>query len=476
MPSQASKRKLTDVRETRHSPRKIELRDDSRTGDLILEGYASTFDEYEVYGGPENYGWIEVIDRKAFGETLRQSPDLHLLINHDGMPLARTKSGTLTLSVDDVGLRVEARLDRTDPDVQALIPKMARGDMDEMSFAFRVKQQQWRAAEGFEDDPMSFRTITELSLQRGDVSIVNFGANPNTSANLALVGSALGVLADADESELRSGQIDKRTLTAAADLLAKLTRKKKDDEDDDNEDEDGDEDQDENDGDDDDEEDGARKKRNARNARQFYRAIVDDDALSELDDTLGEAADQIQEFDRGAFDPEALRVFDLTTHAGELVSDMLGQYGMGDDDDGSEAVGAKQRGPRAISRQRRNQGAKRRKPVATRQRRSTIADGLRIEVSGTQDKPVVRLHDASGLLDEGLRTRLASELREAVIGNRGAVSSARPSTKQGDTISKREAAQLTGGDTEKLSALKASIGQDPRPTVSLADARKMAEV
>lgn len=195
---------LIDIREERiYHCSDMNLRDADDTDELVLTGYASTFQPYEMYGGPENYGWIEHISRNAFDRTLRENPDLHLLINHGGMPLARTKSGTLKLSVDDGGLRVEARLDRTDPDVQRLEPKMRRGDMDEMSFAFRVKSQEWSAAQGFEhlDDDQTYREITELSLHKGDVSVVNFGANPTTSAELKSI-DALKMLANCDEAEL----------------------------------------------------------------------------------------------------------------------------------------------------------------------------------------------------------------------------------------------------------------------------------
>ena len=107
---------------------------------LILTGYASVFNApYEVYGGPP-MGWTETIDRRAFDQTLSEKPDLHLLINHEGMPLARTKSGTLQLSADNHGLKVTAQLDRSDPDVQRIEPKMQRGDMNEMSF--RVPRSQ----------------------------------------------------------------------------------------------------------------------------------------------------------------------------------------------------------------------------------------------------------------------------------------------------------------------------------------------
>ena len=194
---------------------------------ITLSGYASTFEPYEMYGGPAAGGWIEQLDKRAFDETLTEKPDLHLLINHEGMPLARTKSGTLQLSVDSHGLKVVAQLDRDDPDVQRLEPKMRRGDMDEMSFACRVKGQDWSLAKGFEDDKYSLRTITSVSLHKGDVSVVNFGANPTTHAEVKSVHDALEMLANCGDKELleaRSG-VDVDLLRSVQETLKALTPK-----------------------------------------------------------------------------------------------------------------------------------------------------------------------------------------------------------------------------------------------------------
>lgn len=176
-----------------------------------LTGYASVFDKpYEMYGGPDKGGWIESVGRRAFDETLKRKPDLHLLINHEGMPLARTKSGTLQLSTDSVGLKVVADLNRADPDVQRLEVKMSRGDMDEMSFAFRTVRQEW-------NDSETERRLLELNLDKGDVSVVNFGASPHTSAG---VRSALAAIAEGDLAEMRS--IDPADIKSAYEILGQL--------------------------------------------------------------------------------------------------------------------------------------------------------------------------------------------------------------------------------------------------------------
>jgi HK97 family phage prohead protease len=143
---------------------------------FTLNGYASTFNE------PYDMGWYtETVDPGAFTRTLGAKPDVRLLINHDGLPLARTASGTLTLDTDSRGLRVSASLDPTDPDVASIAPKMRRGDLNQMSFGFRTDEDAW-------SQDMSKRTLRQLNLQNGDVSVVTFPANPGASVGLRSAG------------------------------------------------------------------------------------------------------------------------------------------------------------------------------------------------------------------------------------------------------------------------------------------------
>ena len=152
-----------------------------------LSGYASTFNE------PYDMGWFtERVDPMAFRETLGRHPDVRLLVNHDGLPLARTTSGTLSLDTDSRGLRVAADLDPSDPDVAALVPKMRRGDLSQMSFSFRVA----RGGDAWSPD-MAERTLTNLDLNDGDVSVVTYPANPGTSATVRGQGRPLEAVASA---------------------------------------------------------------------------------------------------------------------------------------------------------------------------------------------------------------------------------------------------------------------------------------
>lgn len=191
--------------------------------ELVLDGYASIFESpYDVFGGPGRGGWTEIVDRKAFDASLAHKPDVHLLVNHEGLPLARTKSGTMDLATDRKGLRVIARLERNDPDVASLAPKLRRRDMDEMSFAFRTVRQEW-------NDDENERRLLEVNIHKGDVSVVNFGANDATSVQLRRLSDAVALLADVDPeaalAELR-GALDNplEALTEAQRTIGELLR------------------------------------------------------------------------------------------------------------------------------------------------------------------------------------------------------------------------------------------------------------
>ncbi|MEV8031393.1 HK97 family phage prohead protease [Streptomyces sp. NPDC086182] len=166
----------TDLQHRAVPFRDVELRAkaDGSGGDaLTFTGYACITDvgyEMSDWLGP----FTEVVRAGAFTKTLAESADVPFLVNHAGLTLARTKSGTMRLAEDDTGLHTEADLDPASPHVQALRSAMDRGDVDEMSFGFWITRQQW-------SPDFDQRDILEVSLNKGDVSIVNFGANPNTA-------------------------------------------------------------------------------------------------------------------------------------------------------------------------------------------------------------------------------------------------------------------------------------------------------
>jgi HK97 family phage prohead protease len=120
-------------------------------------------------------GFTEFVKRGAFSKTLNDGADVRLLIDHEGVPLARSKSGTLALEEDERGLRVEAELDPMNPDAARIMSAMKRGDLSQMSFAFRTVKDNW-------NNDRSVRELREVQLF--DVSVVTFPAYEQTVAEL----------------------------------------------------------------------------------------------------------------------------------------------------------------------------------------------------------------------------------------------------------------------------------------------------
>ena len=159
-------------REIRAIAQPLEVLEDK--GDAIrVSGYAAVFGEETNIAGM----FTEVIERGAFTSALERQDDVVFLINHDGLPLARTRSGTLRLIEDERGLFMETELDGSDPDVRSIVPKMKRGDLDKMSFAFVPTRQEW-------DDSGDIPKRMIQDLQLHDVAIVTTPAYDGTEIGL----------------------------------------------------------------------------------------------------------------------------------------------------------------------------------------------------------------------------------------------------------------------------------------------------
>lgn len=152
----------------------VEVRAEEGADGVTVEGYAAVFDEEVSIAGL----FREVIAPGAFSEAISRGDDVVFLINHDGLPLARTRSGTLELEEDERGLKIRSKLDAADPDVARIARKMERGDLDKMSFAFVPEAERWEDLDG--DEPR--RVLERVALH--DVSIVTTPAYEGTEIGL----------------------------------------------------------------------------------------------------------------------------------------------------------------------------------------------------------------------------------------------------------------------------------------------------
>jgi hypothetical protein len=208
-----SRSKMKKIERRTYTVQDVEARQ-AEDGVMRLSGYAAVFNDASV-----PLPFKERIAPGAFRKTLTELPDVRLLINHEGLPLARTKNDTLTLTEDERGLRFDAELADTQ-EARDIYTLVNRGDVDQMSFAFRVIRQNW-------NKDKSERTLTEVSLSDGDISVVTYPAYPTTSVE------ARQKIASALDAIKEGRKLDEDSIKALRDYLSDLLDAEDEDEDED---------------------------------------------------------------------------------------------------------------------------------------------------------------------------------------------------------------------------------------------------
>lgn len=161
--------------------RSVTVNDFSAAEGGKITGHAAVFDTATDIGGY----FQEIIARGAFDKC--DLTDVPLFKNHDlrGIPLARSRrnngSSTMTLTIDEKGLRIDATLDTdNNSEAKALYNSIQRGDLDGMSFMFEVKGQKW---DNLNTDYPT-RTITDIA-KVYEVSAVTFPAYKQTDIKIS---------------------------------------------------------------------------------------------------------------------------------------------------------------------------------------------------------------------------------------------------------------------------------------------------
>lgn len=165
--------------------------------DYWVEGYASTFDRYVLYEFDGNQ-YFEQIDRNAFDKA--DLSDVVLLRDHQGRVLARTKNGSLQLSVDEHGLKVRANLGLTEAG-REMYEDIKVKNYTQMSFSFTVEDEEY---------DKSTRTRFLRGLKKlFDVSVVAFPANNYTEIGLSARDIFNGVIEEEKAERLEREKRDR---------------------------------------------------------------------------------------------------------------------------------------------------------------------------------------------------------------------------------------------------------------------------
>ena len=155
-----------------------EVRVNTTSFEVRAEGDGMTFTGYaSVFNSPSEDlgGFIEYVAPGAFKRSLQSRNEVKLLWNHDaGEPLASLRGGSMSLTEDEIGLKVSAQLPNTTRgrDVAELLRTNV---INEMSFGFNVIKDTW-SRDG--------QTRTLESVRLFEVSVVSFGAYKATTASV----------------------------------------------------------------------------------------------------------------------------------------------------------------------------------------------------------------------------------------------------------------------------------------------------
>ena len=172
----------------------------------VIEGEAAVFNQETIIG---DY-FREMIEPGAFKRVLSENPDVVAALNHNwDQVLGRTTAGTLSLEETETGLHYRTDINPDDSDAMNTWRKVKRGDVNQASFAFTIRRQEWV------DPPnpaeLALRIIKEFDTLY-DVGPCTFGAYPEASASARSKASELQELAQRQEPDAGEPETDPQEL------------------------------------------------------------------------------------------------------------------------------------------------------------------------------------------------------------------------------------------------------------------------
>jgi HK97 family phage prohead protease len=196
--------------------RALEEDEDNKDNAYIVEGYAAVFDEVYTLYEDSYFKLDEVVLREAFDDV--DLTDVIFQYDHAGRVFARTSNDTLTLSVDDKGLKIRAYLGGTE-EGRNLYEEIKGGYTTKMSWGFSLdRNMDIERLESYNKETDKYYELQKIKgiTKIYDVSAVSLPANNATeiSARNLAAGEAERIKAERQERL----NIDKQKLILKLDL------------------------------------------------------------------------------------------------------------------------------------------------------------------------------------------------------------------------------------------------------------------
>ena len=202
-------------REYRNMVLEVREIEDDANNNMVVTGYASTFNEPYTLYEMDDWRLDEVVDARAFDNT--DMSDVIMQYDHQGRVFARISNGTLNVTPDERGLLIEANLGGTELGRQ-LYEEIRGGYTNKMSFGFIVDGDEIVDSKDENGKDITTRTITSVR-KLFDVSAVSIPANDATSISVrSLTDGEIGRI-QAERLEAEKLELRKRKMKVKAELL-----------------------------------------------------------------------------------------------------------------------------------------------------------------------------------------------------------------------------------------------------------------
>ena len=181
-----------------------EGQDEPQEGNMIVSGYASTFDKPYTLYSDDYMVYREVVDPSAFNNT--DMSDVIMQYDHEGRVIARTSNNTLEVRPDDWGLYINADLSGTELG-RELYEEIRGGYITKMSFGFTIDRAEETRTDLNDGRIDILRRILDVS-KLYDVSAVSIPANDGTSISVQTRSQINGVIEEARAERLRAKKLE----------------------------------------------------------------------------------------------------------------------------------------------------------------------------------------------------------------------------------------------------------------------------
>ena len=181
----------------------LEVRAEENKDEMVVEGFATTFNEPYVLFEDSDIIFREQVAPNAFDNT--DMSDVIMQYDHEGRVFARISNNTLEVQPNEKGLFIRANLGGTEIG-RNLYEEIAGGYTDKMSFGFTVEADEQTRTEAEDGRIEILRTITSIN-KLYDVSAVSIPANDGTSIGVSTRSEIDGVIEEVRAERLEAERI-----------------------------------------------------------------------------------------------------------------------------------------------------------------------------------------------------------------------------------------------------------------------------